>query len=466
MFCPAAIAQKGIPAFSSNGTEELKFRDMSDSHWAAPSVYKLVNLGVTQGYPDGTFRGTKPVTRYEAALFMSKLADSLGYAAFDKLGAELKSELKTMQEESSYGRINVSGRFETNLMSSVTPGDKTTVMNYRLVATAVSALDNSGRFKLTLDTMDGGYYGGSEKLLTDLIDIEGQFSAKMGLPVLITATFGPGPQRHLYGGNAFPSEYGRVYVRPYPGIKLSSKVFFSDVEIGYLAHKVSSSDPVLPGEVGVNQLSGKVSLPYEKVLVLNKGSLALSGDYFYQNPNVSSHVLTNFKTALTIVSNPFGNLRSSTQIKAGGYHNITQSNLAVTQDINIENLFNLKTDLTLGFTLAGSKYLIEPELLDEWTLLGYDPFDRPAVNGTRRFSLRFNKIVNNTLALIGRGNLDLSTKYKFGTGENGSRLTLEAGLVFALGKDSEATFSYRADRDPNAVVQNTDLINVALSGRF
>jgi len=307
IFCQAVIAQCTLSAASSSGTEEFKFRDVPDSHWAAPSVYKLVNLGVTQGYPDGTFRGTKNITRYETALFMAKLADSLGYAAFEKLGSELKSEIKAMQSQSSPGRLKVSGNFETNIMSSnvlvsrsdpVSSGDKTTLMNYRLIATAVSDLDNSGRFKLTLDTMDGGYYGGSEKLLSDLIDIEGSFSANMGLPVLLTATFGPGPVRHLYGGTAFPSEYGRVYVRPYPGIKLSSKISLLDAEIGYFAHKINATDPVLPGEVGVSRVSGKISLPFKKIPMFNNGSVAILGDYFYQNQNVSAPILTNFKPSL------------------------------------------------------------------------------------------------------------------------------------------------------------------------
>lgn len=475
LFCPAVFAQSALPNNTSSGTEEFKFRDVPDSHWAAPAVYKLVNLGVTQGYPDGTFRGTKNMTRYETALFMAKLADSLGYAAFEKLGAELKSELKAMQDESSYGKFKISGSFETDIMSSNVfvsrddpslSGDKTTIMNYRLIATAVSELDNSCSFKINLDTMDGGYYGGSEKLLSDLLDIEGVFSAKIGLPVMLTATFGPGPVRHLYGGTAFPSEYGRVYVRPYPGIKLSSKISVFEAELGYFAHKVNASDPVLPGEVGVNRINGKILLPFDKIPVMNSGSVAVSGDYFYQNQNVSAPVKTNFKPSLLLVSKPFGNLMSSTQIKVGTMHDITRSRLAVIQDIRIKNLFNSRTDIDLGFTLAGSEYLVEPELLDQWSFLGYDPFGRPAVNGTRRISLNFKKALNDSLAFTGRGNLDLSTGYKFGSGEDGSRLTLEGGLVFSLGKDSDISLCYRSDRDPNAAVQNTDLVSMALSGRF
>lgn len=474
MLCSAGLAQNGPLSPAASGTEEFKFRDMPDSHWAAPAVYKLVNMGVTQGYPDGTFRGTKTITRYETALFLSKLADSLGYAAFEKMGAELKSELKAMRSPSS-GVMSVSGGIETNIMSSnvlvdrsdpATSGDKTTVFNYRLRAEAVSILDNSGAIKINVDTMDGGYYGGGANLLTDLIDIEGSFPIYPGLPAVITATYGPGPRRHLFGGSAFPSEYGKVYVRPYPGLKVASKLLFADAEIGYFAHDINAAGPVIPGEVGVNRISGKVAVPFQNIAVLNTGSIALSGDYFYQNPNVSATSATNFKPSLTLLSNPFANLRSSTMIKAGRYHDITQSRIAVIQDIDIENLFRSNTDIGIGVTLAGSQYIVEPDVLDQWSFLGYDPFGRPAANGARRLSMRIKKPLNNSITLTGRGNLDLSTSYKFGPGENGSRLTLEASLVFASGKDSDIIISYRTDRDPNAVVQNTDLINIALSGRF
>ena len=459
-----AFAQESFPVVTGGGTEEFKFRDMPDSHWAAPSVYKLVNMGVTQGFPDGTFRGTKPLTRYETAVFLAKMADSLGYAAFDKMASELKSEIRAMKQPSP-GSISFSGAFETRIMSSIS-GLKTTSFNYRLIASALSHMDNAGKVRVTLDTMDGGFYGGGEALLTRLIDVDSEFHANLGVPVLLRAAYGPGPQRHLSGASAFPSEYGRVYDRPYPGMSLSSRVYSLEGQIGYYAHMVDPSDPSAPGQVGVNRISGKISLPFDKIAVLNSGMLSFAGDYFYQNPNVSAPSATNLKPSVMLVSRPFANMRSSTQIKAGVFHDITQSRMAVIQDLDMTDLFSSGTDIGLNFTLAGSGYLVEPDVLDQWSFLGYDAFDRPAANGARRVSMRLKKTIADSLSLTGRGALDLSTSYKFGKGEPGSRLTLEGGLLFALGRDSDLAFSYRTEREPNAAVENSDLFSISLSGKF
>ena len=42
--------------------------DVSPSHWAAPAIGQLTqNSACLSGYPDNTFRGEQPVTRYEFA---------------------------------------------------------------------------------------------------------------------------------------------------------------------------------------------------------------------------------------------------------------------------------------------------------------------------------------------------------------------------------------------------------------
>ncbi len=47
-----------------------KFSDVPDDHWAARSIYNVVRLGVTRGYPDGTFRGNLTINRYELMVFL------------------------------------------------------------------------------------------------------------------------------------------------------------------------------------------------------------------------------------------------------------------------------------------------------------------------------------------------------------------------------------------------------------
>ena len=41
--------------------------DVPAGHWAKDAIDKIVAKGIILGYPDGTFRGTQNLTRYEAA---------------------------------------------------------------------------------------------------------------------------------------------------------------------------------------------------------------------------------------------------------------------------------------------------------------------------------------------------------------------------------------------------------------
>ena len=48
------------------------FADVPDYHWAVDAVNLLAALGVVEGYPDGTFKGGQPATRYEVALMIAR----------------------------------------------------------------------------------------------------------------------------------------------------------------------------------------------------------------------------------------------------------------------------------------------------------------------------------------------------------------------------------------------------------
>ena len=50
-----------------------QFKDVPKDHWAAEAVNKLADAGVLKGYPDGTFKGEKTVTRYELAAALSSM---------------------------------------------------------------------------------------------------------------------------------------------------------------------------------------------------------------------------------------------------------------------------------------------------------------------------------------------------------------------------------------------------------
>jgi uncharacterized coiled-coil protein SlyX len=51
------------------------FPDVPSDSYAADAVSQLVELGIVNGFPDGTFRGNEAFTRYQAALVVSRLLD-------------------------------------------------------------------------------------------------------------------------------------------------------------------------------------------------------------------------------------------------------------------------------------------------------------------------------------------------------------------------------------------------------
>lgn len=51
--------------------------DVPSGHWAEDAVQKLIDAGFIEGYPDGTFGGNRPMTRYEYAMVVSRMLDVL-----------------------------------------------------------------------------------------------------------------------------------------------------------------------------------------------------------------------------------------------------------------------------------------------------------------------------------------------------------------------------------------------------
>jgi hypothetical protein len=47
-------------------------KDIPSNSWAYQSILDLVNDGIIVGYPDGTFKGNRPLTRYEAAVMVER----------------------------------------------------------------------------------------------------------------------------------------------------------------------------------------------------------------------------------------------------------------------------------------------------------------------------------------------------------------------------------------------------------
>lgn len=78
------------------------FADVDTSSWTYQAVSQLSDQGVVDGYPDGTFKGDKNVSRYELAQIIARLMakeDSLNdsqKAAVQKLSAEYADDLQNL----------------------------------------------------------------------------------------------------------------------------------------------------------------------------------------------------------------------------------------------------------------------------------------------------------------------------------------------------------------------------------
>jgi hypothetical protein len=79
---PATATAPTTPSTSTTPattTTPAGFSDVSASYWAHDTIGKLSGQGYISGYPDGTFRPGKPITRAEVAAIMDKVLDLAPY---------------------------------------------------------------------------------------------------------------------------------------------------------------------------------------------------------------------------------------------------------------------------------------------------------------------------------------------------------------------------------------------------
>ena len=70
-----AIAKGILKTLNIKYVEEKnmsKFTDVKESHWAYEAINKLAELGIVEGYEDGTFKPEKTVTRAELATMLDR----------------------------------------------------------------------------------------------------------------------------------------------------------------------------------------------------------------------------------------------------------------------------------------------------------------------------------------------------------------------------------------------------------
>ncbi|MFC5849453.1 S-layer homology domain-containing protein [Deinococcus petrolearius] len=88
----AVSAQTAAPAPAAvPNPNQVVITDVPADHWARQAVALAMSKGWITGFPDGTFRGTQPLTRYQAALIFTRVLSS------DALQGATSAELQVFQ---------------------------------------------------------------------------------------------------------------------------------------------------------------------------------------------------------------------------------------------------------------------------------------------------------------------------------------------------------------------------------
>jgi hypothetical protein len=116
-----------VQAYSSNGSADQvtsinQFSDVRPTDWAYQALSNLIErYGCVAGYPDGTYRGAKAMTRYEAAALLNACLDRIS-----EVTDELKRLMKEFEKELAVLRGRVDGlearvgELEANQFSTTT----------------------------------------------------------------------------------------------------------------------------------------------------------------------------------------------------------------------------------------------------------------------------------------------------------------------------------------------------------
>ena len=235
----AAALAAGASVYAAN-----PFSDVSTSDWAYQAVADLSGQGVVEGYPDGTFKGEKNITRYEMAQIVARLMakeDQLNAeqrATVDKLAGEYADELDSLgvrvsNLEKKVGNISWSGDAR---------------MRFQEVKGVGSAADE--------DTYDGRIRLNMDAQVNDTVAVHGRFVSSMDFQDgkdaetkmdRLHVTWGPSDKFDLDLGRTslFLGQTGVLYDDTFDGVKAAYGTEKFGLEAGYgRLQALKDTDPI------------------------------------------------------------------------------------------------------------------------------------------------------------------------------------------------------------------------------
>ena len=159
-----------------------QFADIPAGHYAETSVLKLTQLGILTGFPDGLFRGERPVVRFELALILSRMWDNWSVEQLGDVWSEIVSlEAQLAELRGSGESIRRNEAMITSLEAELTRtqerllalDDRTA--NLRLTREDVSELETGlGTLRRAVQTLRGQIMAGNDQRGQDAQGITGR----------------------------------------------------------------------------------------------------------------------------------------------------------------------------------------------------------------------------------------------------------------------------------------------------
>lgn len=75
------------------------FTDVPADHWAYAAVKMLKDQGLVEGYPDGEYKGTRTLTRYEMAMLVARVWYKVEEKLGEGVGPEVKAQVERLANE-------------------------------------------------------------------------------------------------------------------------------------------------------------------------------------------------------------------------------------------------------------------------------------------------------------------------------------------------------------------------------
>lgn len=441
----ALLASPAAPALA----KDAQFRDVPASHWANKAVYNLVKMGVVQGYPDGTFRGTRAVTRYEMAVYLSNLAMSVkrDQAEIVKLLKEYQSELAELQaqvdrlaqqRQTDWFVAGQAGArlVATDLFFKGEDTERCFIPDAR-VQVSVDKKWSGTSLHLGLDTNDIQWQKDSaQRSLSNawaMFDGGGSIAWNAGIPLVLSASFGPGNQVRNSDGSTIP--------RPYNTLAVATDLSGFNLSGRYMALGGFGSRGV-----EVNRLTAAAGYNFQ---VLSGLETSAAVDYFRKSG------ADRFKWQLKASLEPIDNLIVTGKV-AGA--KLEARELLVGAKVSLDDYFKTGTTVSVEGTRLGEDYrrdnLAEPAE-------DFNNFMYALANDYTDLGIELVQKITQEASLKGKVNLD----WQNGHGYKGA--IWEAGVSYAINPSAVLGVGYRVYSTKTASqTTNSDFVTAGVQVGF